>query len=183
MGAMIDTVGSFIIGGLLLMMILNVNTNISLMTTEDRLELSIQESLYELTAEIDYDFRKIGYGVQNGSLAIISADTSSIVFWADLDNNGTLEHVAYRLGPVSEVSGTENPRDRILHRFINNQSYGGSLGVVDFRLTMYDVSGTQTNNPSVVKSLDYYIALESPFPIDSVYAHSVWNGTVRPRNL
>lgn len=183
MSSLLDIIGSFIIGGLLLLMILSVNTNMHQMSFEDRLELSIQENLYELTAEIDYDFRKMGYGVQNGSLAIIRADSNSISFWADLDNNGTLEQVAYRLGPVSEVSGTENPNDRILHRLINGRSVGGSLGIVEFRLALYDIGGAQTWDTKVVKSLDYYIALESPYPIDGVYARSVWNGTVRPRNL
>jgi hypothetical protein len=66
---------------------------------------------------------------------------------------------------------------------VNGQQLGGSLGVVDFQLTLYDVSGSLTTNPTLVKSLDYYLLLESPFPIDTVYARSSWIGTIRPKNL
>ncbi|HDH57706.1 MAG TPA: hypothetical protein ENF16_03750 [Bacteroidetes bacterium] len=183
MSTMLDMVGSFIIGGLLLMMILNVNANFNMMSTENRLDLMVQENLAELIEEIEFDFRKIGYGVQNPSLSIISADTSSISFWADLDNDGTLDQVSYTLGPTSDVFGTVNPRDRILYRSINGTQTGGSLGVVDFQLTLYDISGTQTTDPTLVKSLDYYLLLESPFPMDTTYARSAWTGTVHPKNL
>ncbi|TKJ39732.1 hypothetical protein CEE37_10665 [candidate division LCP-89 bacterium B3_LCP] len=183
MAAMLDLVGSILIGGLLLMMIINVNTNMTQMSMEDRMELMVQESLAVLIDEIEYDFRKIGYGVANPSLAIISADSSSISFWADLENNGSIERVDYSLGSVSEVAGTVNPRDRILHRSINGQSYGGSLGVVDFQVTLHDVSGAVTTDTKVVKWLEYYLMLESAFPFDTVYARSVWNGSIRPKNL
>lgn len=183
MSTMLDLVGSFVIGGMLLIMILNVNTNFNQMSTEDRLELMVQENLAELIAEIEYDFRKIGYGVQNPALAISSADTSSITFWADLDNDGSLDQVTYLLGLPGEVPGTANPRDRILHRTVNGQSIGNSLGVVDFQLTLYDVSGSVTTDVSMTKYLDYYLLLESPFPVDSTYARSAWTGTIRPKNL
>ena len=183
MSTMIDLVGSFIIGGLLMIMILNVNANFNQLSTEDQLELIVQENLVELVAEIQFDFRKIGYGVSNSWLSIINADTSSITFWADLDNDGNLELVSYQLGPTSDVSGTVNPRDRILYRSVNGQQIGGSLGVVDFQLTLYDISGAQTADLTTVKSMDYYLLLESPFPMDTVYARSAWNGTIRPKNL
>jgi len=166
MSTMLDMVGSFIIGGLLMMMILNVNANFNMMSYEDRLDLMVQENLAELIEEIEFDFRKIGYGVQNPSLAIISADTSSISFWADLDNDGALDQVSYTLGPTSD-----------------GVQVGGSLGVVDFQLTLYDISGSQTTDPTLVKSLDYYLLLESPFPTDTTYARSAWTGTVHPKNL
>jgi hypothetical protein len=107
MSSMLDLVGSFIIGGLLMIMILNVNSNFNDMSFEDRLELIVQENMAELVSEIEVDFRKIGYGVQNPALSIINADTSSITYWGDLDNDGNLELVAYNLGPTSDVSCTD----------------------------------------------------------------------------
>ncbi len=183
MSTMLDMVGSFIIGGLLMMMILRVNANFNQMSIEDRLELIVQESLTELVEEVEYDFRKIGFGIQNSALAIISADTSSISFFADLDNNGSLETISYQLGSTAEVSGTLNPRDRILRRSVDGQSYGGSLGVTNFQLTLYDISRTVTADLTLVKSLDYLITVESPYPSDTTYAISSWRGTIRPRNL
>ena len=183
MSAMLDLVGSFIIGGLLMMMILNVNTNFNQMSTEDQLELIVQQNLAELVEEIEFDFRKIGYGMANPWLSIVSADTSSITFWSDLDNDGNVEFVSYQLGPTWEVSGTVNPRDRILRRSVNGTPVGGSLGVVDFQLILYDVLGAVTTDLTTVKRIDYHLFLESPFPSDSVYARSAWNATIRPKNL
>jgi len=183
MSSILDLIGSFVIGGLLLISVLSVRSNVSDMATLDQLELSVQENVVELVSELEYDFRKIGYGVQNPALAIIRADTSSITFWADMDNDGDIDSVRYWLGPTGEVSGTVNPRDRILHRKVNTQTSTGSLGVVQFQLKMYDVSGAQTTNVTLVKRLDYYLRVENPFPVDTVYARTAWNGTIRPKNL
>lgn len=183
MSAMLDMVGSFVIGGLLLMMILNVNTDFAIMSAEDRLELMIQENLDELVEEIEFDFRKIGYNAAAPHQAIQALDTSMITFMADLDNDSTLESVVYNLGPTSDVFGTVNPRDRILYRIVDGVSVGGSLGVVDFQLIFYDVTGGITTAPAAVKTIEYYLMLESTFPIDSAYVQSVWTGTIRPMNI
>jgi len=183
MSTILDLVGSFVIGGLLMMMILRVNINFNQMSIEDRLELSTQECLTGLVEEIEYDFRKMGYGVANPALAVIASDSSSISFFADLDNDGTVETVTYQLGPTSEVSGTNNPRDRVLRRSVNGTSVGGSLGVVAFQMITYDISRTVTADTKLIKSIDYILTAESPFPVDSVYAISSWRGTIRPRNL
>lgn len=180
---MIDLVGSFIVGGLLLIMVLSVKTNVSDMTVLDQLELIVQENMVEVVSEIDFDFRKLGCGVQNPALSIIRADTSSITFWSDIDNDGDLDSIRYWLGATGEVMGTVNPRDRILHRRVNNQTNTGSLGVVDFQLRFFDIAGASTNNTTLAKRIDYYLLIENPFPIDTVYARSAWNGTIRPKNL
>jgi hypothetical protein len=183
MSTLLDMVGSFVIGGMLLMMILNVNANYSEQTTENQLQLIVQENLAELVSEIEFDFRKIGYHVNNPALAITQADTSSITFWGDVDNNGTVDQVRYWLGPLGEVYGTVNPRDRMFHRSVNGQTISSSLGVVNFRLRFYDVGGASTNNLTLVKRIDYYLLVENAFPVDTVYARAAWNGTIRPKNL
>ncbi|MFH1862412.1 MAG: hypothetical protein ABH878_06315 [bacterium] len=183
MSTLLDLVGSFVIGGLLLLMLLSVNANVSQVSTEDQLELIVQENLAELVSEIEYDFRKIGYQVSNPALAIISGDSTSVIFWTDIDNNGSLDSVSYSLGATSEVTGTVNPRDRILHRAVNGQQTLGSLGAVDFRLRYFDLQGVQTTNMGLVKSIEYYLLLESQFPADTTYARSAWTSVIRPKNL
>ncbi len=183
MSTILDIVGSFIVGGLLMLMILRTNMNFSEQTVESKLELSAQENISELVEEIEFDFRKIGYGVVNPALSITSADTSSITFLADLDNDGTVDIVTYRLGPRNELRNITNPRARILHRIINGRPGGNSLGVVNFQLTFYDISGAPTTDLTLVKTIDYFLQVESPFPIDTTYARSTWRGTIRPRNL
>lgn len=182
MSSILDLIGSFIIGGLLLMMILRVNTNYSQQSTGDRLELMAQENLTELVEELEYDFRKIGYGVPTGTPIVISIDTSSISFRSDLDNNGTVDVVAYKVSQPA-VPGTVNPRDRILARSVNGQTIASSLGVVDFQITAFDISGNATTVPTAIRSIEYYLEVESPFPVDSVYANSIWTAHLYPKNL
>lgn len=183
MSAVLDMVGSFIIGGLLLLMILSVNANFNITSTEDRLELIVQENLTEIVEVLEYDFRKIGYGVTSAFTAITSIDTSAIAFWSDLDNDGTIDQVTYSLSLPNAVPGTMNPRDRILHRTVNGQTISSSLGITSIQMSYFDESGVVTTNPQMVRSIEYSITVESTIPIDSVYARSAWTGQVSPKNL
>ncbi|MCX6640053.1 MAG: hypothetical protein NTW14_06170 [bacterium] len=183
MSSILDLVGSFIIGGLLLMMILSFNANVSEMSTQDQLELIVQQNMTELVSEIEFDFRKIGYRVPNPALAVISADTSGISFRGDIDDDGTVDVLTYQLGTTGEMRGTHNPRDRIIRRTVNGQTTTGSLGVTGLRLRYYDLGGTATTNVTLIKTIEYRLSLESPFPIDTTYARATWNGIIRPKNL
>lgn len=180
---MLDLIGSFIIGSLLLMMILRVNINFNELSTEDRLELMTQENLVELVEEIEFDFRKIAYGLPSPSTAITAADTSSISFQADIDNDGSVDQISYVLGPVSGTPGTVNPRDRILTRTFNGQAVGGALGVIDFQIVMYDGNEAVTTSTFLAKAIEYSLIVESPFTIDTTYARSFWTSKVYPKNL
>jgi hypothetical protein len=183
MSTLLDMVGSFVVGGLLLLMILNVNGNVSDQSTLDQLELTVQENMAELVNEIEFDFRKIGYHVPNAALSIVRVDTSAIIFRGDIDNNGTVDSISYVLESPANVHGTVNPRDRILRRSVNGVSQGGSLGVVRFLVTVRDISGAVTTDLTLVKVINYSLVVENAFPIDTTYARSAWTGTVRPKNL
>ncbi len=73
MGSILDLVGSAIIAGLLLLMLLSVNNNVSEFTILNGFSTTTQENLTELATEVEYDFRKIGFRVANPNTAIISA--------------------------------------------------------------------------------------------------------------
>ena len=75
------------------------------------------------------------------------------------------------------------PRDRILARSVNGQTIASSLGIVDFQITGFDISGNATTIPTAIKSIEYYLEVESPFPVDSVYANSIWTAHIYPLNL
>ena len=142
----------------------------------------VQENLTELVDEIEYDFRKIGYNVPVSLPSVIAFDTSSISFRSDLDNNGSVEIVVYQLSQPN-VTGTMNPRDRVLTRSVNGQAVGGSLGIVNFQIIVYDDTGAITTIPAMVKSIEYLLRVESPFPIDTTYANSTWTAHIHPKNL
>ncbi|MBU1881747.1 hypothetical protein KKA08_06900 [bacterium] len=183
MSTMLDMLGSFIIGGLLLIMILSYNTNFANMTLEDQFELSVQENMVLLVEEMDFNFRKIGYGVANPWLSIVNGDTSGITLRADVDNDGVIDVVNYQLSTTDAAIGTENPNDRILYSTLNGVTIGGTFGVTDFQVRYYDAGGNQVTDMTLVRYLEYEMTFESIMPVNSVYARSVWTGTVYPRNL
>jgi hypothetical protein len=183
MNTFLDIAGSFIIGGLLLLAVLNSYTNVNQYALESSMDLSVQGNLSEWVQIVQHDFRKIGYRVGNPGWAIQTCDSTSIIFKADIDNNGVVDSVTYYLGLPNQVSGTENPRDRALYRVVDGQQTGGALGLTDFQLRYYDMTGNVTWTPSAVKAVEIFMQVESPFPLDTTYVWSSWRGMIYPLNL
>jgi hypothetical protein len=183
MGSILDLIGSFIIGGLLLMMILSVNNNASQFAIENGQQLSAQENLAELAGEIDYYFRKIGYHVPIHSASILTCDSMSISFQADVDNNGSVDTVAYSVSIPGLMRGTINPNDRKLIRQIGSSPVTNSLGLTDFKLRYFDNTGNPTLTTTAIKSIEISLRVESPFPIDENYAQCTWKTRLYPINL
>jgi len=183
MSIMMDIVGSFIIGGLLLLAVVSAYTNVNEYALLSNMELEAQENLMEWTQLIQYDIRKIGYRVPNPAGAIQTCDSVSISFLSDIDNNGSVDSVSYVLTSPNYMPGTINPRDRALYRTVSGQTTGGSLGLTDFRLTYFDASGNPTLNPTAVKSIEVSLQIESPFPLDTTYIQTNWRRKIYPLNL
>lgn len=153
---LIDILGSTIIGGILFMILLRMNDAAVQNTFNNGGEYIIQQNLVEVVQLLEYDFRKIGYckvwsRIPNPSKAIILADSTSIKFLTDLDNNGYVDTLHYYLGPSSELSATPNPNDRLLYRVVNSESaIGANLGVTQFRLTYFNALGNTIDFPITV---------------------------------
>ncbi|MBU1095079.1 MAG: hypothetical protein KKB34_01250 [Bacteroidetes bacterium] len=153
---LIDILGSTIIGGILFMILLRMNDAAVQNTYNNGGEYIIQQNLVEVVQLLEYDFRKIGYckvwsRIPNPSKAIILADSTSIKFLTDIDNNGYVDTLHYYLGPSGELSATPNPNDRLLYRVINSESaIGANLGVTQFRLTYFNSLGNTINFPIIV---------------------------------
>lgn len=183
MNYMLDIVGSFIIGGLLLLAVMSSYSNVNEFALISSMNLAVQENLREWTQIVRHDFRKIGYHVNDPASAIQSCDSTSISFLADIDNNGIVDSVSYFLSEPDQVPGTENPRDRMLYRLVSGQQISGSLGLTDFQLRYYDGAGNPTWVPSTVKAVEVFVQIESPFPLDTTYVWSNWRGVISPLNL
>jgi hypothetical protein len=183
MGTFLDIAGSVIIAGLLLLAVLNSYMNVNQYALMSTMDLTVQGNLSEWLQIVQHDFRKIGYRISNPAWAIQNCDSSSISFVSDIDNNGTIDSISYYLGPASQVTGTENPRDRALYRVVSGQQTGGALGLTDFQLRYFDSSGNATWTPAEVKAMEIFIQVESPFPLDTTYVWSSWRGMIYPLNL
>ena len=134
----LDILGSTIIGGILLMNLFQINGTAVENNYTGNGELTAQQNLATIVQVLEHDFRKIGYcadwqQIPIPTLAILSADSTSIKYLTDVDSDGNVDTMHYYLGPVSELLSTANPRDRFLYKVVNSEVPGGvNLGVTQF---------------------------------------------------
>lgn len=181
---LIDILGSSIVGGMLLLILWRLNDAATQNTVNYGGEVIVQQNLVETVAILEYDFRKIGYckdwtKIPDPSKAILLADSTSIKFLTDFDNNGLLDSLSYFLGSESALTSTPNPRDRMLYRVENANTPGGSnLGVTKFRLTYFDVLGNILNfpitNPNLIATMQIDLKVESPYAYNNEYPTVFW---------
>ncbi len=190
MDTMIDTIGSMIVAGLVVLAVMRMNISLSETGSNTNVEVITQEDLTSIADDIVYDFYKIGY---RASPPIIFADTSAITFLADMHRDGNVDTVHYSLSSPISSSGL-NPNMRVLYRVINsNPAAGASLGLTGFNLSYYDSTGTQITIPasgttsqsilSKIKSIKVRVMVQSPTKTDSTYASSYWEEFISPKNL
>lgn len=191
--ALIDIIGSMIIGGYLLVTVISFNSNASQNTYGYSGELIVQENIVAVVDILEYDLRRIGYcqdptKIPNPSLAILSADSSYIKYLADDNKDGNLDTVEYYLGTSDELSETPNPEDRMLFRSVNGQSLSANLGITVFKMTFYDVLGVQLYPPLTVPtgiaSMQIDVKCENSAAYDEQYRYSFWRQVrLASRNL
>lgn len=184
MNTFLDIVGSTIIGGIILLTILSYNGNLNEASLSQTTSNIVQSNLNSMSQILDFDFKKIGFGVSD-SIKIIIADTSRIVFLSDMDNNGKIDTLAYYLSSIDTLLSTQNPRDRYLFRIMNTQKpLSTNLGITAFRLWYYDKKGKITTFRSKIRSFKVELYCESIYPLEgNHYPVAYWNKTINPRNL
>ena len=183
MGAqvIIDIVGSFILFGWLLLTTIRMGVaNSENMQTYGG-ELLVQENLVEVTKLLEYDFRKIGFCMEPNRIpdptrAIVLADSTRLKFLTDVDltgsgPDGNVDSIYYFLGPVSDLSTTMNPRDRLLYRVVNGETPNGSnLGVTSFRFRYFDSMGNEISLPITGNDLQRIQTIQISLIVENVVA-------------
>ena len=172
---LIDLMGSTIIGGLLLLILLNLNDA----AVENNFvyggEAIAQANLVEVVRLVEHDFRKIGYcrdweKIPDPSKSVLMATQNSIKFLTDDDNDGNLDTIFYQLGSESELEITPNPNDKMLYRIRNNEDpIGANLGVTQFDLFYYDAMGNELSFPITIPSAIYTMQIN--IKVEDVYGY------------
>lgn len=180
----LDILASIVMGGILLTTVLRLSDSTAEKTYNYSGELSLQQNLATIAQIIEYDFRKMGYcanwqNFPDPSKAIIQADSSSIEFYTDYDNDGDIDSIKYYLGPASELTNTPNPRDRLLYRVVNNQiTNEANLGITHFYLIYFDALGDTVplpiSNPGIISSYEINVRVESIYAYDDQYSSAYW---------
>lgn len=182
---LIDILGSTVIGGLLFMILLRMNATATQNTYTFAGEAQVQQNLVAIVELIEYDFRKIGFckdftKIPIPSRAIISADSTSIKFLTDVyPSDGIVDTMNYYLGSIKELSGTSNPRDRMLYRVINSaKPKGSNLGVTKFNITYFNALGDKIpfpiKVPGEIYTMEIDVKVENTAAYDEKYSNAYW---------
>jgi len=173
----IDLVGSLIIGGLVLLLILSftfyfMNASRSAVIAEAQ-----KTTAAELGRVIEHDFSKMGYRVTTGQ-KISSLSDNSITFRADLNNDSSVDSIRYF------VQGSGNSKKLVRH--VNDGSVKKySLDIRDFSVAAFDSIGNSTTNPQNVNQLQVQMRFSKEFQytdrVDSLGAY--WIRRFVPKNL
>jgi type II secretory pathway component PulJ len=190
---MLDMIGSFFMGGILLLMALRLNASGMETSRVYNQNLILQQNITTLVMMLEGDFRKIGYckdwrKIPDPSKSIRIADSSRFRFWTDYDNNGTLDSITYYIGPTSQLLDTPNPRDRYLYRQLNNTAAQRmNLGVTQFSLRYRDAENDPITfpvaDPRLVAYMEINVAVETQTPYEQDYMQDTTQYQVYWRQL
>jgi len=180
----LDILGSVIIGGIMMSIAFRLSDSITEKTYNHNGELTIQQNLATAAQIIEYDFRKIGYCanwnlIPDPTKALLYADTSEIKFYTDIDSDGDVDSMHYYLGTTSELTGTANPRDRMLYRVLNGEPHKSSnLGITQFYLVFFDALGDTLTPPIGINggivSIEINLTVENTDAYDQKYSKAFW---------
>lgn len=184
MSTILDILGAIVIGGFLLLAIIRMNGTTVESTYVYSADLTVQSNLVAVGGLIEYDFRRIGYcadpsKIPDPSKSILAADSNRIKFLTDVDSDGNVDTVQFYVGPTSELSGTPNPRDRLLYRVVNQeQAKGVNLGVTQLSLQYYDALADLLSFPITVPSAIYTmrisLTIENSAAYNEKYTTAFW---------
>lgn len=187
---LLDILGSTMIGGMLLLILLRLNDSAVANSFQYNGELIIQKNLVEVVKLLEFDMRKIGYcsdwkALPDPAKSIISVGVNSITYLTDLptstqpNGDGIVDTLSYYLGDAADLSMTPNPNDRMLYRVVNNATPRGSnLGVTKFDFTFFDTFGDEIpfpiSEPGEIQSMQIDLAVEDLFAYDNEYRQVFW---------
>lgn len=182
MNIIIDLVGAILIGGMVLLLTVNLNTTSTQYKFASDYELRLQQNAKTLAEIINSDMRKIGYKKTGG--AFISALENKLSFYSDIDSNGVQDIVTYCLSDSTKALFSENPRDKILYRVINTDTLGGpSLGLTNLKFSFKNKNGLTTTYLDSIKYVKIEIWVETTERINNQYPFTYWEMTINPRNI
>lgn len=194
---------SFIVGGLLLVALLNLNIRIMQNSADLTADQIVKQNLQTVQEFVEFDLMKAGY-LNGGEIPynqrITTADPAQITFNADLNQDGVAENVTWTFDTASPVSATENPDDYILRRNLDGTITELEQGVTSFSLAYFDSKGRLIESPSDIdpamdslrhiRKIRVSVICQSGESIDrnraadtSTYAKAFWQKMITPLNL
>lgn len=163
MNYILQLIGSTIIGGIIILLVLGLNFGILKSSQANLVRSNVQRNVTTVSEIVEADFNLIGYKVPGPNPAYFtSIDSLDITFKADIDNDGNPDFVRYYTSNV-KLASTPNPDDIELYRVINGvpSTMGG---VTKFRVYTFDGRGNYSTDLQKIRKLRYELFIENPYP-------------------
>ncbi len=182
MNVILDILGASLIGGIVMLLVVNLNAYSQETKYASDADLRLQQDAKTLAEILNDDLRKIGY--KYSGTAITEAGQQRISFKGDINNDGIMDQVTYFLGSKDDADATPNPNDRVLFRVVNNDTTGGpTLGLTDLRFSYLNSKEIATAVPDSVCYVKAEIWVETVLPVGGEYPFTYWEMTINPRNI
>lgn len=189
MNYLLDIIFASFIGGFIILMIIKLSTDISASSYEMQSHQISQENAIETVKVLEFDLYKVGYKVAGEKIKI--ADSTTVKFLADIDNNDVIDSIKYYIGTESDLANTTNPNDKPLYRKRNNNQAEMIGTVTTFNLEYFDSTDTQLSYSNLlnaserakIRSIRALIGFEANEPHNSVYQGVDFLRRISPKNL
>ncbi|MBO6792461.1 MAG: hypothetical protein JJ895_01030 [Balneolaceae bacterium] len=196
-------VTSYIIAGILIIIILTVGYNVNFSGNELTLHESQKIKIDAVIDAVSYDLPKIGYNQNNRpDTMLVYADSTMLQFYSNIDNSNdeSLELITWQFS-TDPITATDNPNDFYLYRTIDGTSITMGVGITDFTINYYDELGSTTpltlpisaiGNKSKIDSIvQLELIIESQSPVALQYSSettpryitTTWTKRFSPSNL
>ncbi len=167
MAVILDLVGSIVIAGFVMMMGMRMNSTMVNSRDSFTADVTVQQNMVSLVQSIEFDFRKMGYRVDDPTMVIRIADSSHIRFIGDVDDDGVIDTVDWSIG--GPATSTPNPNDKMLLRTVSpSATMGGAAvigipGITEFKLRYLNQEGKPAITLGQIWLVETTIRLESPW--------------------
>ena len=152
MAFLLDVVGSFIIGGIVILLLITLNIEMTENSRRAFENTYLQRTAVSTSEALEYDLYKIGYNVHPDSSKIIYADSTSLTFLADLSDSNIVKTVQYFVGDTTETAYSRNPRDYPLYRKEGTGPTRRICNVTSFTFTYYDDTNKEIPSDQLIAS-------------------------------
>ncbi len=176
MSSIIDTIGSYVIGGVVLLSIVSFIFYFNNKSVETKLSQISQVSIIQVGKIIENDFEKLGYRVSSGD-KIVAISPDSISFRGDIDNDGIVDNITY-------LTYTKNQTLYLERKTTGSVNGQWSMCIKSFAIQGYDSSGTPTMVISHIKSISFtLVTSEKTFNGSQTQVGASWARVFYPKNL
>ncbi len=190
MSTILDIIGSFITGATIILVVMNLNFQITTSQRENFFSSISQTEVITFSNIIESDLYDIGYNSSTANI-ITKADSNQIQFYGDVDNDTIPEQINYFLGTTNELTGTTNPNDKPVYRKIGLESSNFIATAYSLQISYFDSIGNQLAYSDLtsqttrnrIKKVGVNYTFESPYPVDGKYQRVQWKKFINPRNL